>query len=113
MSNSIKDAAQMRRQAHEQAQRDDYVRALLDERQGYVVRAAAAEDAGDEKGAARMRSRVAQVDEQIELRGAAAPAAAVDDDAAVDDGVTSPGPVDDEQPRRRAAKRAPAAGTQD
>lgn len=101
MSNSIKDAAQLRRQAHEQAQRDDFVRALLEERRGYVVRAAAADEAGDEKAAARLLSRVGQVDEQLELRGAGdqIPAAA-------DDETT-------EQPRRRVAKKAPATGATD
>lgn len=70
MSNGIKDAAALRRQAHEQWQKDDMVRALLEERQGYVVRAAAADEAGDTKVAQRLLSRVAQVDEQLQLRGA-------------------------------------------
>lgn len=98
MSNGIKDAAALRRQAHEQAQRDDFVRALLVERQGYVVRAAAAGEVGDDKAAARLLSRIAQVDEQLELRGA------------VD---RIPAAADDEQPRRRVAKRASSAGATD
>lgn len=105
MSNGIKDAAQLRRQAHEQAQRDDFVRALLEERQGYVVRAAAADEAGDGKAAARLLSRVAQVDEQLELRGAGDRIPAVADDESTDETTG--------QPRRRAAKKAPASGATD
>jgi hypothetical protein len=95
MSNGIKDAAQLRRAAHEQAQRDDFVRALLEERRGYVVRAAAADEAGDVKAAGRLLSRVAQVDEQLQLRGAGdrIPADVEVDAAAVD---------------KRRARRAPA-----
>jgi hypothetical protein len=70
MSNGIKDAAALRRQAHEQWQKDDMVRALLEERQGYVVRAAVADEAGDTKVVQRLLTRVAQVDEQLQLRGA-------------------------------------------
>lgn len=105
MSNGIKDAAQLRRQAHEQAQRDDFVRALLEERQGYVVRAAAADEAGDGKAAARLLSRVAQVDEQLELRGAGDRIPAAADDETTDETTG--------QPRRRAAKKAPASGATD
>jgi hypothetical protein len=94
MSNAITDAAALRRKAHEQWQNDDRVRALLEERQGYVQRADAAEDADDEKLAARLRSRVAQVDEQLEARGAA-------------DQI----PGADAEPKRRTARKAADKGT--
>jgi hypothetical protein len=49
---------------------DGMIAALLHERQGYVQRAAGALDA---TLAAAMRSRVAQVDEQLRLRGGTPP----------------------------------------
>lgn len=64
-------AARARREAYEQAKRDDVVRALLEERQGYVIRAGAYADEGDERLEGKMRSRIAQVDEQLKLHDAA------------------------------------------
>lgn len=60
-------AGRMRREAAEQQQRDGMVAALLSERQGYVNRAAAADD---EKLAARMADRIAAVDESLRYHGA-------------------------------------------
>lgn len=54
----------------EDAVNDGMIAALRHERLGYVQRAEAAEAAGDEKAAAAMRRRVAQVDEQLRLRDA-------------------------------------------
>ena len=60
-------AGRMRREAAEKQQRDGMVAALLSERQGYVNRAAAADD---EKLAARMTDRIAAVDESLRYHGA-------------------------------------------
>lgn len=69
MADAITDAAEARRKAHEQWRKDDLTRALLEERQGYVNRAAAAEDEGDERVAARFTSRVDQVDAELKRIG--------------------------------------------
>lgn len=60
-------AADMRREAAEKAQRDGMVSALLRERQGYVNRAAAADD---DKLADRLKARVAAVDESLKFHDA-------------------------------------------
>jgi hypothetical protein len=62
--------AASRRKAHEAERREDSVSALLQERQGYVNRVAAADEEDDEKTASRYRSRVEQVDEQLRYHDA-------------------------------------------
>lgn len=66
---SIPDAAELRRQAHEQWRKDDVTRALLEERVGYVSRAEGAREADDAKAAAKWDSRVAQVDAELRRVG--------------------------------------------
>ena len=66
---SIPDAGELRRQAHEQWRKDDVTRALLEERVGYVQRAAAADEEDDARGAAKWSSRVAQVDAELRRIG--------------------------------------------
>lgn len=69
MTDAIADAAEARRKAHEQWRKDDVTRALLEERVGYVTRAAAADDEGDERAAAKWSSRVDQVDAELKRIG--------------------------------------------
>lgn len=66
---NIPDAAELRRKAHEQWRKDDVTRALLEERRGYVTRAAAAEAEDDAKGAGKWSDRVAQVDAELRRIG--------------------------------------------
>jgi len=66
---NIGDAAELRRQAHEKWRKDDVTRALLEERVGYVTRAAAADAQGDDKDVAKWEDRVAQVDAELERIG--------------------------------------------
>lgn len=98
-----KSAAEMRRAAHEEWQRSDYLRALGEERQGYVNRAEGALSEGNAREHARMVGRVAQVDAQIVARGGTVPdvpvpAAESDvESAAEPDGGVAPA----QQPARR------------
>lgn len=94
-SAAIKSAAEFRREAHEQWQRDDVVRALLEERRGYVTRAGLAAERGDDGEHGRLISRVGQVDEQLRARDAEG---------------EIPG---DALPKLRRARKAPAAAADD
>ena len=96
--NAVKSAAELRREAHEKWRRDDDVRALLEERRGYVTRAQAAADAGDEQAHGRMLSRVSQVDDALRARDA---------------GDAIPGDALPKLPRRSARKSAAAADDSD
>lgn len=91
---AVQSAGELRRQAHEQWRKDDDVRALLEERRGYVQRAQAAADAGDEQAHGRMVSRVSQVDDALRSRDA---------------GDAIPGDALPKMPRRSARKSAAAA----